>query len=118
MARRKSKYVFTPARRTALRKARKISAMKRRSAPSRTTSTTGRKSSKLKSFGRGALAVGGAVAGTYIAYHTEDLIVHPQKIVSHGRAVGRFVSGANKAFRNRLNPPKIKPIDWSKRGYL
>lgn len=115
MVRRKGKYVFTPARRAALRKARKISAMKRRSAPNRATS---HKSSKLKSFGRGALAVGGAVAGTYIAYHTEDLIVHPQKIVSHGKAVGRFVNGANKAFRNRLNPPKIKPIDWSKRGYL
>ena len=92
MAIRKMKYVFTPARRQALRKARSVSAANRH----RNAKAHPKKNNRIKSFGKGALYVGGAIAATAAAYHTERYIVHPSEFGRDAKAFGRFAGNTIK----------------------
>ena len=116
------KYRMTPRRRAALKKAQAASARKRR----------GR---TISNIGKGALAIGGAIGTTFVAYHTQDIIAHPNKGVKYAgqgaratRSAYRYATfSAGKGARTAAYAghrakiaarPKPKPTNWSKLGYL
>lgn len=101
---------MTPARRAALRKAQLASARKRRGI-----------GAKAKGFARGAGAVGATVGSVFVAYHTQEYIAKPNKLVRHTRKASSSVAGfvgktAKKAAKK--SAPKPVSTDWSKFGYL
>lgn len=109
----KRRHRMTSKRRAALRKAQVASARKRRG-----------RFSGVKSAARSVGIVAGGIGATFLAYHTNEYIVHPSKF---GRDAGIAVrntksvlGGASRKVTRRA--PRRKAAapakDWSKFGYL
>lgn len=92
------KYVFTPARRRALRKARVVSARTRHA--HKKSVLAAHKQSTVRKVGAGVLAAGTTVGGIFVAYHAENYIAHPWKIPQHAKIAGSAISDAAKAVVN------------------
>lgn len=104
---------MTSKRRAALRKAQLASARKRRS-----------RFAGVASAARTVGVVAGGIGATFVAYHTNEYIVRPDKFVRHSRIAARatknVLSGASRKITRRTPRPKASaPVkDWSKFGYL
>lgn len=114
MAKKRSgRYRMTPKRRVALRNAQLASARKR-------------KGHRIKNGLRTAGVIGGAVAATFVSYHTNRWIVHPSQakrdISKASGATARLVrSSARRIKRGRDQKPPVvthKQVQWHKHGYL
>lgn len=110
----KRRHRMTSKRRAALRKAQMASARKRR----------GSRFAGLKSAARTTGVIAGSIGATFLAYHTNEYIVHPSKFARDTKIGIRntkslFGGAARKVTRKAAPTPKAgPPKDWSKFGYL
>jgi len=109
------RYRMTAKRRAALRKAQAASARKRK----------GSRFRGLKSAARTTGVVAGSIGATFLAYHTNEYIVRPDKFVRHTKIAVRNTRGwagsaARQVTRRAPRPMKNSSAtkDWSKFGYL
>lgn len=108
----KRRHRMTSRRRVALRKAQIASARKRS------------RFGGLKSAARATGMVAASVGATFVAYHTNEYIVHPSKFARDSKIAVRNTKSVlgkagRKVTRRAPRPKASAPVkDWSKFGYL
>lgn len=110
----RKRHRMTPKRRAALRKAQLASARHRKR----------NRFAGLKSAARTTGVVAASIGATFVAYHTNEYIVHPSKFVRDSKIAVRNTrsvlgSATRKVTRKAPKPKAVgSSKDWSKFGYL